>query len=107
MDVFLPCLLSLLPITIVAFAPWRIWVELEHRKEVTAKPGSIWLHFLGAAVMALGLACLMVALERSDQLDYGDDGHAGEWGIGGLSLVVSGIWFMVRANAPTSESEPK
>ena len=66
----------------------------------------MWLHFLGNAVMALGLACLMVALERSDQLDYGDDGRSGEWGIGGFMLVVAGIWMMVRANAPASDVQP-
>ena len=98
-DVFKLVFPYVLALSVVLFAPWRLWMEKLHKEGSSPEPRPIWWYFAGVVTMAIGLTCFPVALERSDLLDY-DAGHAEAWGMAGVVTCTLSYLVMKWSNEP-------
>lgn len=85
----LSILIASAPVAAVA-AILRISLEHTMQKWPEVRFVPLWVLAVGVLLTSASLACLGTALERSDYLDYPDDGQVGSWFGVGMCLLVAG-----------------
>jgi hypothetical protein len=91
------------PILALILVPWRVMSERAWKRTGKRRPGPRWAFGLGWFLTASGPCLLMVALERTDGLDYPDGGNAAVWAMSGLLSL--GVGIVLLMGASTSQAE--
>lgn len=82
------------PLYVVMFFV-RLAMEIKHDDLAKSRLGPRWAYIAGSALLPAGPACFLVALERSDPLDYPNSELLFVlWGIAGLVCFAIAISFV-------------
>jgi hypothetical protein len=67
---------------------WRLAAEVAFNEGKKGRPGPLWMLIVGALLLPASPSFFLVALERSDWLDYPDGGNVGLWALAGFASLL-------------------
>jgi hypothetical protein len=95
-DLFLPAFFFFGLPTWIVIAIWRSVAVAAYHDGKKGRPGPLGPLIIGALLLPASPSFFLIALERSDWLDYPDGGSVGLWALAGLASLLGAVVCIVN-----------